>query len=130
MPSFPQGLLDQGADIGSDFWRKNSATCVVVRMNEQLHHPLEQLGTGEVLRSVDWHWLMLTPFPEPVVWFSLAAGVFILLIAWLQPSTHQRTLQLTGAGIITVSLLFWLLLVVVALCLLRYVRQPGWARRR
>ena len=99
-------------------------------MSEQLHAPLEQIGSREILQSVDWNWLMLTPFPEPAVWFSLAVGGAILLFEWLRPSTHQRTLYLTGAGIIAVSLLFWLLLVILAIWLLRYVRHPGWARRR
>lgn len=98
-------------------------------MNEQTPSPLQAIDAGEALQRLDFHWLLLTPFPAAVVWFSLVAGSLILLVAWLQPSTHQRTLLWTGGGIIAVSLLFWLLLGLLVFWLLRYVRQPGWARR-
>ena len=117
-------------DLFAGFWQKTKEKIVVIDMDQKSHNPLEQIDTGEVLQSLEWNWLMLTPFPQPVVWFSLAAGGFILLIAWLQPSTHQRTMRLTGAGIIAVTLLFWLFVVALAVWLLRYVRRPGWARRR
>ena len=92
--------------------------------------PLDVIGPAEIAESVQWNWLLLTPFPGQVVAFSVVVGLAICLVAWLQPSTNQRALLWSGGGIIAVSMFFWLLIAGLVLWLLRYVRQPGWQRRR